>query len=281
MPDNYHSSKLDRDESLPAYRENLLHNALEDLTQDPDVQAIYLSGSLARQNHDRYSDIDLHTIVTDAKKADFIRNKCVRARRWGDVLFHEGNNPLAPVVVSHYSGFVKVDSWYHTADEVEASIWLKEASVLYDPHFLISQAIKASSLMKYELEKEEVEFWRGKIFAFVHETYRAVMRKETLYAKSNLDRVAWLIAAGWYMEKDEHFEGAYGSWSKVQGPRSKLSLNQQELLGQWLRGNDENGIMAGIAAMETEILRLNSILAAKAGMEEEREKALGILRLIG
>lgn len=281
MPGNYDSSKLDRDESLPAYRENLLRNALEDLRQDPDVQAIYLSGSLARQEQDKYSDIDLHTIVTDAKKTEFIRNKYTRAKRWGKVLFQEGNNPLSPVVVNHYSGFVKIDSWYHTVDEISASIWLREASVLYDPHALISQAIQASSQLVYKVEKEEVDFWRGKIFAFVHETYRTVMRQERLYAKSNLDRVAWLIAAGWYMEKDEHFGGAYGSWSKVQGPRSKLSTNQQELLETWLRDSEENGIMASIAAMEPEIIRLNSILSAKVGVEEERENALRILRMIG
>lgn len=281
MTSVYNSSKLDRDEALPIYREQLLQNALDDLKEDTDVLAIYLNGSLARQDFDHYSDIDLHTIVKDEKKADFIKDKKKRAQRWGDVLFHEGNNLGSPVIVSHYSGFVKIDSWYHSADEIKSSIWLKEASVLYDPYFLISGVIEESSRIDYVLEIDEVEFWKGKIFAFVHETYRAVMREERLYAKSNLDRVAWLIAVGWYMEKGEHFGGAYGSWSKMQGERSKLSASQQELLELWLKVNDETDIMAGISEMKPEILRLNGILSVKAGLEEGHEKAAQIFHMIG
>lgn len=83
------SRHLERDLSLPKHRDVLLENALNDLTSDSNVLAIYQAGSLARGNFDNYSDIDLHTIVTPEKKEDFIKDKRIRARKWGDVLFYE------------------------------------------------------------------------------------------------------------------------------------------------------------------------------------------------
>lgn len=62
------SRHLERDLSLPEFRNILLENALNDLTSDTDVLAIYQGGSLAKGNSDIYSDIDLHIIVTPRKK---------------------------------------------------------------------------------------------------------------------------------------------------------------------------------------------------------------------
>ncbi|MBB4826974.1 putative nucleotidyltransferase [Sporosarcina luteola] len=196
------SKHLERDLSLPKHRDILLKKALNDLTSDTNVLAIYQAGSLARGNFDNYSDIDLHTIVTPEKRADFIKDKRHRASKWGDVLFYEDFNPSSPVLVTHYDSFVKVDSWYHSPKEVAPSIWLKGYKVLYDPNNIISMVIKESSFEVYKPSSDEVEFWRGKILAFIHETYRAVMRDEIYYALSNLDRVRWLVVSGWYMETE-------------------------------------------------------------------------------
>jgi predicted nucleotidyltransferase len=78
-----------RDAMLPIQREQLLNQVLKDLTSDKDVLAIYLNGSLAKGNADRYSDIDLHIIVEPDRKDEFIKGKASRAERWGDVLFYE------------------------------------------------------------------------------------------------------------------------------------------------------------------------------------------------
>ncbi|WP_353654003.1 nucleotidyltransferase domain-containing protein [Bacillus sp. ISL-55] len=180
---------LERDLSLPKHRDILLENAWNDLTPDSNVLAIYQAGSLARGNFDNYSDIDLHIIVTPEKKAEFIKGKRNRAAKWGSVLFYEDFNPSSPVVVTHYDSFVKIDSWYHSPEEVVSSIWLKGYKVLYDPNNLISYVINESSNIVYKTSADEVEFWRGKLMAFIHETYRAVMRGEIYYALSNLDRV--------------------------------------------------------------------------------------------
>lgn len=268
-----------RDSSLPKYRNILLENAIKDLSADPNVLAIYLGGSLAKSNFDNYSDIDIHTIVKPDIKKNFIKEKRSRAARWGEVAFYEDANPSSPVVVTHYTCFVKIDSWYHTLEEVKPSIWLKGIKVLYDPNFVISEIIEISNQLVYELSFSEVELWKSKVLAFVHETYRAVMRKELRYANYNLDRLAWLICSGWYMEKEVHFDASYGSWSKVEGERSILNSNQLSLLKTWNGGRTFDEIMAIMVSLVPEILRLNKSLSAKVNMDRDEVKFQRILKM--
>lgn len=270
----------ERDAALPKHREILLSNALRELIADPNVLAIYLAGSLAKQNFDNYSDIDLHTIVKSEKRTEFIGNKRKRAEEWGNALFHEDANPYSPVVVTHYDCFVKIDSWYHAPEEIVPSIWLKGLQVLYDPNSIINTIIKDSSTFTYQLLAEEVEYWKGKILAFTHETYRAVMREEIYYAEFNVDRMRWLIVSGWYMEMDEHFDASYGSWSKVEGKRSILNKRQLSLLENWRCGREAENIMKTVVRMVSEILRLNQILSEKVKIHTNEEQFKKILELI-
>ena len=275
----YESRHLERDLLLPKQRESLLEKILEDLKADPNVLAIYQAGSMARGNFDNYSDIDVHIIVTPDKKADFIKNKRNRGKKWGEVLFYEDFNPSSPVVVSHYNSFIKVDSWYHSPEEMEPSIWLKGYKILYDPKNIISQIIQDSAYEVYTPSSEEVNFWRGKLLAFIHETYRAVMREEIYYALSNLDRVRWLVVSGWYMEMEQHLDSPYGVWSKIEGKRSKLNPSQLSLLERWYSDRNTNQIMKTLADMVPEILRLNKYLSNKVDIEENEEHIKRIIEL--
>ncbi|WP_330502649.1 nucleotidyltransferase domain-containing protein [Peribacillus frigoritolerans] len=273
------SKHLERDESLPKHRDVILKNALNDLKTDSNVLAIYLGGSLAKGYIDNYSDVDLHTIVTSEKKADFIKDKRNRAKKWGEVLFYEDFNPSSPVVVTHYDCFVKVDSWYHSPNEIVPSIWLKGLKVLYDPTNIISNVIRESSNLVYKPSSEEVEFWRGKLLAFIHETYRAVMRDEIYYALSNLDRIRWLMVSGWYMELEEHLDSSYGIWSKLEGKRSKLNQWQLSLLQSWDCCRNSNEIMKKMVSILPEFLRLNKYLSKKVEIEENEDHIKKVIEM--
>ena len=102
--------------------------------------------------------------------------------------------------------------------------------------------------------KQEVERWRGKVLAFVHETYRAAMREEYYYALSNLDRIRWLIAYGWYMEIGRHLNSSYGVWSKIEGQRSYLDERQLSVLASWDCGRSQGDIMKTVMKHCTRIL---------------------------
>jgi predicted nucleotidyltransferase len=274
------SKHLERDLALPKHRDILFESALTNLTSDPNVLAIYQAGSLARGNFDNYSDIDLHIIVNPELKANFIKEKRNRAAKWGSVLFYEDFNPSSPVVVTHYDSFVKIDSWYHFPQEVVPSIWLKGYKVLYDPNKIISDIIRESSHKVYKPSADEVEFWRGKLLAFIHETYRAVMRGEIYYALANLDRVRWLVVSGWYMEMTEHLDSPYGVWSKIEGERSKLNQEQLSLLKSWECGRNLDQMMKTVVSIVPEILRLNKYLSNEVDIAENEDHIKKIIDMV-
>ncbi|MGE7877970.1 nucleotidyltransferase domain-containing protein [Peribacillus muralis] len=264
---------------MPRHRDILLHNAVKDLSAEHDVLAIYLAGSLAKGNFDDYSDIDLHTVVIPERKADYLKGKMKRANGWGNAVFHEDHPPSSAYIVTHYDTFVKVDSWYHSPEEVVPSIWMKGIEILYDPIAIMSQVVEASADYVYQPTAEEVERWRGKLLAFIHETYRAVMREERLYARANLDKIRWLIVLGWYMEMGEHLDGPYGAWTKIEGKRSKLDEKKLNLLYKW--GSDRNWheIMKTMRVMIPEVIRLNACLSSLMDIEPNEDQMKKIIKM--
>lgn len=274
------SKHAERDLNLPVQRSELLDLALKDLTADPNVLAIYLGGSLAKGNHDVYSDIDLHIIVTPESLNDFILNKRKRPLNWGNVLFYEDFPPASPVVGSHFDIFVKADTWYKTAGELQTSIWLKGLKAIYDPQGILHEVFEESSKIDNQLTSEDVDFWKGKILAFIHETYSAAMRKEFSYELSNLDRIRWLIAFGWYMESEKHLDSSYGEWSKIEGDRSHLKDWQLTLLDQWDCSRNTEEILLTMADIYPEAIRLNKVLCKKAGIHENEAEFRRIIEMV-
>ncbi|WHX42422.1 aminoglycoside 6-adenylyltransferase [Mesobacillus sp. AQ2] len=266
--------------NLSRDRHEVLLKAVADFTGDEKVRAIYLGGSLAKGNYDNYSDIDLHIIVEDISLEDFIRNKRQRSLNWGNVLFFEDSHPDSPVVVAHFDSFVKADTWYKTKGQVKPSIWLKGLEVLYDPGDILTDIFEESSRIEIVLDSEAVEFWKGKILAFYHETYRAVMRKDWYYALANLDRVRWLIAGGWYMEAGNHLDSSYGVWSKVEGERSLLNERQLSLLAKWHCKREKEQILGALTLMFPEVMRLYRVLHKKAGLETDEEEFRRIIEMV-
>jgi hypothetical protein len=189
-------------------------------------------------------------------------------------------NPASPVIVTHYASFVRVDSWYHEPSEIVPSIWLKGLKVLFDPDDLIRHIIRKSTELNYTITSKEVLFWRTKVLAFTHETYRAVMREELYYALANIDRIRWLIASGWYMEKDEHLDSPYGVWSKMEGKRSKLDEWQLKSLANWECSRNNMEILATLSSILPEYLRLNRTLSNKVGLPADEERLTSIFDMV-
>jgi hypothetical protein len=276
----YVSKFEQRDLELPKHREKLMKNALADLTNDLNVLAIYLSGSMAKGNFDNYSDIDFHIIVTDKKREEFILAKRTRPRNWGDVLYYEDSSPQSPVIVVHYSNFVKVDTWYHGPNEIRPSLWLQGLKALYDPKGMLEDIFEKSSLLNYKSTADEAQLWRGKIFAYIHETYRSVMRNETNYALSNLDAFRWMMVYGWYMEMERRVDSSWGVWSKLEGERSHLHDWQLSMLNDWDCTRDHNEIMKTMASMIPEFTRLNKALCDLTGLDENPEWCKRIIEMV-
>ena len=260
----------DRDLELPKYRDHLLQTAVSDLASDANVLAVYLGGSLARGNFDVYSDIDLRVVVKPETHQNFVNDKFNRSKRWGNVLFFEDSGPKFSHTVAHFDCFVKVDIFYYKPDDLRPSLWLHDTKIVYDPHGIVRKIYEDSLKMTYSASFEEFEQWRGKVFAYMHEVYRRVMREEFSYALKMLNGLSWLIVQGWLMDAGK-FPAPWSDMSKVEGARTCLDDWQLSLLDTWHSERDAAAIMKTMASMIPELLSLNKKLSRKLQTDEKAE----------
>lgn len=265
---SFRSRHYNRDLELPKHRDRLLQAAVSDLSGDPDVLAVYLGGSLAKGDIDVYSDIDLRVVVNPERLQKFVDEKLNRSKRWGNVVFFEDSGPQYSYTVAHYDCFVKVDIFYYKPDDLRPSMWLQDTKTVYDPHGIVRKIYEDSLRITYSPSIEEFERWRGKVFAYMHEMYRRVMREEISYALKTLSGLSWFIVQGWNMDAGRRPIPLL-DWSKVEGARSGLEDWQLSLLHTWHSERDANAIMKSMASMIPELLRLNKALSRKLQADEK------------
>lgn len=275
----FHSRHEERDRRLPEAREALLEKIIYSLTSNSDVQAIFLGGSLAKGNTDLFSDIDLRIVVKQEKFNEYIKRKQKIPRDWGEVLFFEDMNPLAPFTVVHYHNFIKADVFFYSIDRLKPSIWYKEIKILHDPLGIVANLVKESKQITYQVTPAEVGRWRGKVFSYIHEVYRRVHRSEYYYALTMINNLRSFIVNGWNMEVNRHSNDAW-DWSKIEGDRSELESWQRSLLETWSCGRDQNEIMKTLLSMVPEIERLHDVLCEKTELPKDTDTIKKVIDLV-
>ncbi|GGB53036.1 nucleotidyltransferase domain-containing protein [Fictibacillus barbaricus] len=268
----------ERDLVIPKYREQLLKAIEKDLLHDSNVLAVFYGGSLGNKNTDLYSDIDLRIVVKEEVFEEYRLNKKQRAKNWGEVLFFE-DFPWSTYSIAHYDTFIKVDTFYYKVRDVQPSVWLQNIKIVRDTIGLMKDVLEKSMKLSYKPNDQEVEIWRTKFFAYVHEAYRRVMRKEIYYALHCLDNIRFSMVTAWYM--DAGFQpNTFGDWAKVEGDRSKLLDWQLKLLEQWHSSRDPNEIMNVIKNVIPEFLRVHKSLCGKLDIEENPELVEEIFNMV-
>lgn len=253
-----------RDAGLPAERERIKAAIEEDLAGDPSILALFYGGSVGQGNSDSYSDIDLRIIVADDMYEVYRDKMMQRAHRWGNILFVE-NMSFAHYCTIHYESFVKVDLFQYRLKDVLPSFWLRHIEIFYDATGLLEDVVRKSKELVFDPAIEDVQFWRTKFFASVHELYRRVMRGELYYALSCLDTMRFLMAVAWYMEKGIQ-PNALGDWAKIEGERSLLSAAQKEELAAWDCGRDETELMAVAERIVSSFKLVHASLCDQVGL---------------
>ncbi|WP_096155171.1 MULTISPECIES: nucleotidyltransferase domain-containing protein [Bacillus] len=269
----------ERDKKLPTERKKLMDAIETDVKNDPNIIAAFYGGSIAKGNEDNYSDIDLRIIVKEHKFEHYKLNKKERAKKWGDVLFYEDFS-WASYSISHYNNFIKVDTFYYKEKDLHASLYLKEMNVIHDPSGLLKNVLKDSKSLRFPYSQEELDVWRGKVFAYLHETYRRVRRKEYNYAFSMLESLRFSVVTGWYTEIEIPANN-FGDWSKVEGERSPLTEEQLALLASWDNPDrNERDILNVAKAIFKEFKVVHKNLCKKYNLNEEEEIIIEVEKLV-
>jgi hypothetical protein len=268
----------ERDLEIPKHREDLLNAIEKHLIDDENILGVFYGGSLGNKNTDLYSDIDLRIIVKDDVFEEYRLNKKQRAKNWGKILFFE-DFPWASYSVAHYNTFIKVDTFYYKAKDVKPSIWLQNIKIVHDTNCLLKNVLEKSMQLTYLPSVQEVEIWRTKFFAYVHEAYRRAMRKEIYYALHCLDNLRLSIVTGWYMDAGIQ-PNTFGDWAKLEGNRSKLLEWQLNLLEQWYSSREPNDIIEVIKSIIPEFLKVHKNLCSKLEIDENLKWIEEILNMV-
>ncbi|PUB11127.1 hypothetical protein [Paenisporosarcina sp. OV554] len=267
-----------RDLEIPKHRQTLLNAIEQDLLSDGNVLAVFYGGSLGNQNTDLYSDIDLRVVVKDEVFEKYRLNKKQRAKNWGKVLFFE-DFPWATHSIAHYDTFIKVDTFYYKVKDIQSSVWLKNIKIVHDTDGLVNDVLEKSMSLSYTPSAQEVEIWRTKFFAYVHEAYRRTMRKEFYYALNCIDNLRLSMTTAWYMEAGIQ-PNTFGDWAKLEGARSKLQDWQLVLLAKWLSSREPNEIQNVIKTIVPEFIKTHKSLCEKLGIDENPERVDEILDMV-
>ncbi|MER2111670.1 MAG: aminoglycoside 6-adenylyltransferase [Solibacillus isronensis] len=267
-----------RDVGLPKHREELMEAIELDLINDENVLAVFYGGSIGNEETDLYSDIDLRIVVKDEVYEEYRLNKKQRASNWGNVLFFEDFH-WANYSTAHYRSFIKVDSFYYKKVDMKPSIWTQKLKIVHDPTGLIHDVLTKSANLTYRPSIQEIEHWRTKFFAYLHEAYRRMMRKEVYYALHNIDNLRLSMITGWYMEAGIQ-PNTFGDWAKLEGDRSKLSNRQLSLLIQWQCSREQEEILNVIKNIIPEFIQIHKKLCEQYGVDENPEWVKEIIDLV-
>ncbi|MDX5476233.1 MAG: hypothetical protein LPK00_11925 [Bacillaceae bacterium] len=270
---------IERDKNLPSERKQLMDAIEADVKNDPNIVAAFYGGSIANENEDNYSDIDLRIIVKEQAFEQYRLKKKERAKNWGEVLFYE-DFPWAPYSIAHFKNFIKVDTFYYKDIDIQPSLYLKNMKIIHDSDEILMRVLKLSNTQTFSFSQEELDVWVGKVYAYLHETYRRVMRNEFNYAFSMLEALRFSVVIGWLTEKEIPANN-FGDWSKIEGSRSPLTEEQLTLLASWDNpSRDKKEILNLAKAIFTEFKLVHNKICEKYNLNEELEVMLEVEKLI-
>ncbi|GAA0592778.1 hypothetical protein GCM10009001_06070 [Virgibacillus siamensis] len=267
-----------RDLEIPKHRQILLNTIEQDLLSDENIIAVFYGGSIGNHNTDLYSDIDLRIVVKDEVFEEYRLNKKQRAKKWGKVYIFE-DFPCATYSIAHFDTFIKVDTFYFKMKDIQPSVWLQNIKIVHDTNGLMNDVLERSMRLSYKPNVEEIEFWRSKFFAYVHEAYRRTMRKELYYALHCLDNLRMSMVTAWFMEAGIQ-PNTFGDWAKIEGQRSELQDWQLSLLADWHSSREPNEVLHVIKSIVPEFIKVHSSLCEKYEIEENLERVNEILDMV-
>jgi predicted nucleotidyltransferase len=162
-------------------RSEVLDRAVVSLGALDGVEAIYLSGSLAENNQDEYSDIDLRVIVADGTYESVLALREHLPTTWGPFLFHQTIGEI--FTVTYYDSLTKADVFYYAAGAVTPSPWFNVGTkVLIDRTGHLRSILAASETLHFRADSQEIVHHLQTCIAGLIESAKRVRRGETIYA---------------------------------------------------------------------------------------------------
>ena len=103
---------------------------VKSLIADSAVIAVFLKGSIAKEQDDEYSDVDLYCMVTETLMHDFLHRRLMHLEKYKSMVFVEEVNFVAPQIVAVFEDGLHFDLYTVTEKSL---VRTGEVKALYDP----------------------------------------------------------------------------------------------------------------------------------------------------
>lgn len=113
------------------------------------VRAVFLKGSMGRNEHDEHSDIDLYCLVDSEQEELFLKERLSHLEAYRPILFQDDIFIIAPQLIAVFDNLLHIDLFTVTVESFSTKDFFK---VVYDPENLLDQFVASQNL---ELSKEE------------------------------------------------------------------------------------------------------------------------------
>ena len=113
------------------------------LKEDSLVQAIFLKGSMGRNEHDEHSDVDLYCLVNKEEEKQFLSKRLKHLQAYRDIIFKDDIFIIAPQMIVVFDDLLHIDLFTVTRESFAGKDFFK---VLYDPHHIMDEFVHTQGL---------------------------------------------------------------------------------------------------------------------------------------
>lgn len=144
----------------------------EIIKKDYAVRAIFLKGSIARNDLDDYSDVDFYCIVKDDEIENFLRRRLNYLKQYRPLIYWSESNFVGPQIVAVFDNGLHFDLYTVTLDTLQKT---DEIKVLYDPEELLA-----------DYRSEHLTISEDSVLNFFHEFTFTMLEFEAAYCRNDL-----------------------------------------------------------------------------------------------
>ena len=158
-----------------------------EILKDGLVRAMFLKGSLARNQGDEYSDVDFYCIVEEEKKQEFLNRRIGYMEAYRPLIYWSESNFVGPQIVGVFDNGLHFDLYTTTVEKLQYTDAIK---VLYDPEGLLAE-YKQQDL---SISVEDVVELYGEFSFSLLEFEAAYKRKDLIWASRLGSHLSGFIA---------------------------------------------------------------------------------------
>jgi len=126
----------------------------QSLRTDPLVRAIFLKGSMGRNEHDQFSDVDLYCLVNRENQELFLQNRVKHLEAYRPIIFQDSIHIIAPQIIAVYDDLLHIDLFTVTLEDFPKKDFFK---IIDDPDNLLESLTQTQGLtISYEQYRDDV-----------------------------------------------------------------------------------------------------------------------------